>query len=100
MVPERDSFREKLVRVDLPLFINVVIRDGHSQQNGRYGSRSGCSTGRRGHCEYRPGIDADRLVNRTLSNSLELAAVHIFIPVTAPECSEHDAVGPKNALRL
>jgi hypothetical protein len=26
MAPERDGFREKLVRPDLPLFINVVIR--------------------------------------------------------------------------
>ena len=29
MVLERDPFREKLVRLDLPLFINVMIRDGH-----------------------------------------------------------------------
>jgi len=29
MVPDRESFREMFVRLDLPLFINAVIPEGH-----------------------------------------------------------------------
>jgi len=29
MVLDREHFRDKFVRLDLPLFINVMIPDGH-----------------------------------------------------------------------